>query len=107
VVANLPTLTPGAPVLVIDISTTNVLHRPWFVVGAPPPSEVCPRRCRRPRGAFHKVGTPRGSRAVVLVPAPTPDAPSLSGIYISTADVVERRRLVAGVPPQPRGTRGV
>ena len=107
VVANQPTLTPGAPALVVEISTTNVLHRPWLVVGAPPPSEVCPRRCRRPRGACLKVGTPRGSRAVVLVPAPTPGAPSLSGIHISTTDVVERRRLVAGAPPQPCGTRGV
>ena len=74
-VANLPTLTPGAPALVVEISNPNVSHRPRLVVGAPPPSEVCPRRCRRPRGAFLKEGTSRGARAVVLVPTPTPDAP--------------------------------
>ena len=43
----------------------------------------------------------------MLLPARTPDAPVFSGMRISTTDVVERRRLVAGAPTQPRGNRGV
>ena len=105
-VSNLPPLTPGAPALVVEINTPNVLHRPslWLE--------------RRRQASAHavaavlgvpssKVGTSRGSRAVVLVPVPTPDAPVLRGIHISITDMVKRRRLVVGAPPQPRGTQGV
>ena len=84
---NLSTLTLGAPALVVDISTKNVLHRPGLVVGAPPPSEVCPRRCCRPQGAFLKSGhLERFTRGGPSTGADTGRA-GISGIHVSTTDV--------------------
>jgi hypothetical protein len=101
---NLPTLTPGAPALVIDCSSTSVLRRPHLWLG----------RRRQPRGAPNVavvLGVPASKVGTSEVHAWCPRAGTdtgrtgVSDIHISTTDVVEHRGIVAAAPPHPQGSR--